>query len=247
MRHQSNLLKTRLQKVSILQTAGQPVVHQQGPTPADSAEINLQQNVPQPPSPIPDPEAILKAARARTWLEKASAHANPPKQTDPIPITQKDLQIALQLEQFQFPTGKELEQLQLDTSRKNVQPIPPDILPPLPDPDSDSSIENKLDPATESPTELSPIPSPFLRATDVRYPTDPPLLVPPKGTFGQTAPITHLFSVLSGSDDHNPQRKKEKQKGKMATEEDIRIMNEHFTSTGKRATIGAIDGNNTEN
>ncbi|KAG0146894.1 hypothetical protein CROQUDRAFT_92032 [Cronartium quercuum f. sp. fusiforme G11] len=227
MKQQQSLPKTHSNKVETPLLAVQTGSHHNDPIATSSAERIESQG--QHPVPVQDPEAILKAARAKAQLEKKALRGDSKKPAEPVSVAQRDFKVAFQLDQFQFPPTESSAELGPGTSKKSRSPIPPDTLPALPDTESDSSIENKLNPTLNSPTELSPIPSPFLCPTDVRYPTDPPLLVPPKGNFGSNVPSTQFFTAPSALDVHEPPGSQTGKTSGMASQEDVRLLNDRFT------------------
>ncbi|KAG0139302.1 hypothetical protein CROQUDRAFT_101775 [Cronartium quercuum f. sp. fusiforme G11] len=206
MSQQELLLKTQSTKVAVTST------------PHNSST--------KPLLPIADPESIIKAAHTKAWLAKKAVQVDAGKTAEPVSTAQPDLQIAYQLDQFQFLVVTPSTLPAQGSSRVTHSPIPPDTLPPLPSGSSNSSIE-KIDPALDSPVEISPIPSPFLRATDKRYPTDPPLLAPPQGTFGSNLPSTHLFVPPPVSKEQNIQGSQEPQLTKMAGQDKIKALSNH--------------------
>ncbi|KAG0150673.1 hypothetical protein CROQUDRAFT_87499 [Cronartium quercuum f. sp. fusiforme G11] len=226
MKQQQNLPKTRSNKVETPPIAVQIGSHHSNPIATSSAEHIESQG--QHPVPIQDPEAILKVARAKARLEKKVIRGDSKKPAEPGSIAQRDLKVVFQLDQFRFPPTESSVELGPSTSKKAQLPIPPDTLPALPDTELDLSIKNKLNPMAVSPTELSPIPSPFLHPTDVQYLMDPPLLIPPKGNFGSNIPLTQFFTAPSVLDVHEPPGSQTGKTVGMASQEDVRLLNDRF-------------------
>lgn len=159
------------------------------------------------PTPPLNPEVILRQGQARVCIEKAKAakrerhlasSSAPNLRANNNPsLPRRDLQLAFQLDGYRFPAIIE-EGGQSGSTAENPVVIP-EALPPLPISRPASPLEGDAIRLSASPPLLTPIPSPFLRPTNKRDPTDKLLIRPAISSFGQqpVASTSHAGRAVS--------------------------------------------------